>query len=51
MTDFSFAPGDQVWAGDTLATFVRAISPSQVIIQVGLDPRTVDPVSLRKAAQ
>lgn len=46
----NFSPGDRVYAGNTLATFVKYVNPSQAIIQVGLDTRVVDPVSLRKAS-
>ena len=46
-----FTPGDNVYAGNTLAVFVKYVGPSssQAIIKVGLDTRVVDPVSLRKA--
>lgn len=50
-----FTPGDNVYAGNTLAVFVKyvgapnGLASSQAIIKVGLDTRVVDPVSLRKA--
>lgn len=52
----NFKPGDAVYAGNTLAQFVKyvgapnGIAASQAIIQVGLDTRVVDPVALRKAS-
>ncbi len=52
----TFTPGESVWAGNTRATFVRYVgaaygdAASQAIIQVGLDTRIVDPVSLRRAS-
>lgn len=51
-----FKPGDNVFAGNTRATFVKyvgaphGLASSQAIIQVGSDTRVVDPVSLRKAS-
>lgn len=51
-----FKPADPVWAGNTRATFVKyvgsptGLAASQAVIQVGLDTRVVDPVSLRKAS-
>lgn len=51
-----FKPGDQVFAGPTRATFVKyvgapnGLAASQAVIQVGMDTRVVDPVSLRKAS-
>lgn len=54
MNDFN--PGDPVFAGNTRATFVKYVgapygpAASQAVIQVGMDTRVVDPVSLRKAS-
>lgn len=51
-----FKPGDPVFAGNTRATFVKyagapnGLAASQAVIQVGMDTRVVDPVSLRKAS-
>jgi hypothetical protein len=51
-----FKPGDAVFAGPTRATFVKYVgaaygpAQSQAVIQVGMDTRVVDPVSLRKAS-
>lgn len=47
---YPFEKGDPVYAGNTLATFVRIVAVSGLaIIQVGLDTRVVDPVTLRSA--
>lgn len=46
----NFNEGDPVYAGNTLATFVRIVPVSGLaIIQVGADTRVVDPVTLRSA--
>lgn len=44
----NYKPGDQVYAGATLATFIRNDGPNRAIIAVGMDTRVVDPVALRK---
>lgn len=46
-----FEPGEKVYAGNTLAEFVRIVPVSGLaIIKVGADTRVVDPVALRKAS-
>lgn len=46
----TFEPGAAVYAGNTLASFVRIVPVSGLaIIRVGLDTRVVDPVTLRSA--
>lgn len=45
----TFTPGDPVFAGNTRATFVKALPDGKAVISVGYDTRIVDPVSLRKA--
>jgi hypothetical protein len=43
--------GDAVRTPDgTLATFIRLVDASTAIINVGMDSRLVDPVTLRKEA-
>lgn len=45
----AFTPGESVIAGDTRATFVRALADRTVVISVGMDTRVVDAVIVRKA--
>lgn len=48
---WTFEPGERVYAGNTLAEFVKIVPVSGLaVIQVGLDTRIVDPVALRKAS-
>lgn len=48
---WTFEPGDRVYAGNTLAEFVKIVQVSGLaVIQVGADTRVVDPVTLRKAS-
>ena len=45
-----FSPGQQVViAGETLATFVRAINGSDAIVRIGQDTRIVGLVTLKAA--